>query len=247
MRRLIWMPLYLFFLLLMAAGFVPAIAQMMGGPFNGPGGGSHGGHDGEAYGVPAGSANHGRQIVAAKCAACHGADGNSTDPQFPKLAGQNPSYLYDQILAFKTKKRPSAVMTPMVAALSDSDAAAIARFYSEQVIRPDRIKDLNLRQKGEQIFVGHAGLDVPACAMCHGRGGASLQMTRMMHMMGRGMMAPIPNLYGQHASYIVKQLNDFATGRRQGAMMNGAMMNRIAPALSEPDRKAVAAYLSSLH
>lgn len=69
----------------------------------------------------------------------------------------------------------------------------------------------------------------------------------MMRMMGRGMMVPIPNLYGQHASYIVKQLNDFAAGRRQGAMMNGAMMNRIAAALSEPDRKAVAAYLSTLH
>ncbi|MHB8408991.1 MAG: c-type cytochrome [Acidiferrobacterales bacterium] len=230
-----WVPLFVA-LLFIAAGFTPAAAQMMSGPYGRPGAGS-----GSA---PPGNADQGRQIAAAKCALCHGPDGNSTDPLFPKLSGQNPAYLYNQLLAFKNKTRPSAIMAPMAADLSEPDAADVASFYSTQRIRPDSVKDRTLAKEGEQIFGGRASRPgVPACAMCHGPGGA--RRPAMMSMMG-GMMAPIPNLYGQHAPYLVEQLNNFATGRRQGAMMNGAMMNRIAAALSESDRTAVAAYLSGL-
>ena len=230
-----WAPLCVA-VLFVAAGFAPAAAQMMSGPYGRPGGGSGS--------VPPGNADYGRQIAAAKCAMCHGPDGNSTNPLFPKLAGQDPAYLYDQLLAFKSKTRSSAIMAPMAAGLSESDAADVARFYGAQRIRPDSVKDRAQAEEGRQIFDGRAARPgVPACAMCHGPGGA--RMPTMMGMMG-GMMAPIPNLYGQHAPYLVKQLNNFATGRRQGAMMNGAMMNRIAAALSESDRKAIGAYLSGL-
>ena len=234
-----WAPLCVA-VLFVAAGFAPAAAQMMSRPYGRPGGGSNS--------TPPGNADHGRQIAAAKCAMCHGPDGNSTNPLFPKLAGQDPAYLYDQLLAFKSKTRSSAIMAPMAAGLSESDAADVARFYGAQRIRPDSVKDRAQAEEGRQIFDGRAARPgVPACAMCHGPGGA--RMPTMMGMMGGmmgGMMAPIPNLYGQHARYLVEQLNNFATGRRQGAMMNGAMMNRIAAALSESDRKAVGAYLSGL-
>ena len=85
------------------------------------------------------------------------------------------------------------------------------------------------------------------CAMCHGsseqRGmmGGGMMGHGMMGM-GNGMMSSVPDLNGQHAAYIVDQLNHFATGQRQGTVMN-----RIAASLSEADRRAVAEYLSGLH
>ncbi|TAM53919.1 MAG: cytochrome c [Paraburkholderia sp.] len=80
-------------------------------------------------------AERGRIIVQAECAACHGADGNSASPQFPKLAGQKVAYLDAQLEAFQAGERPSAVMTKVVASVSDADLAAAARYFSEQTVR----------------------------------------------------------------------------------------------------------------
>jgi cytochrome c553 len=199
------------------------------------GGGAYGGGPRGAAAAPAGNAAHGRQI-SAPCAACHGADGNSSDPQFPKLAGQNAAYLYSQILAFKTKARPSPVMAPLVANVSEADAADIARFYSEQPIKPDRVTDRALAQEGEGVF-GRSGRGSPSCATCHAGTGARMSM---MHMMGVNP-ADIPNLYGQHAAYVVLQLDQYASGARPDGVMN-----QIAADLSKGERQAVATYLAGL-
>lgn len=203
--------------------FTPVAAQPAGGP----------------YGRHAGNADHGRVVAAAKCAVCHGADGNSTNPQFPKLAGQNPDYLYQQLEAFKSGTRKSTVMAPIVAQLSGADAADVVQFYSQQSVRPDPVMDRAAADEGEPIFLGETAARVPACAMCHSANG------QRMPMMGGGMMGgnvgPIPNLYGQHASYLVAQLDQYASGGRTDGVMNS-----IAGALSESQRKAVAAYLSGL-
>jgi cytochrome c553 len=187
-----------------------------------------------------GDPEHGKRVAEAKCAACHGTNGNSPDPQFPKLAGQNPAYLYQQLWAFKEGTRKSDVMPGIVATLVDADMANVASFYSRQPRKPDTVKDARLAAIGERVFFN----GMPSCAMCHGSGGRPGMP--MMGMMGRGMMgmmgsgmADVPNLNGQHAGYVIDQLNRFAGGERQGTVMN-----RIAPTLSETNKEAVAEFLA---
>jgi cytochrome c553 len=197
-----------------------------------------------AMGQPiGGDAAQGKSIAQAKCAACHGPDGNSPVPQYPKLAAQDPAYLYSQLRAFKQGTRKSEVMAPIAAALSDAEMADTASFYGRQRRHPDAVKDPRSAALGERIFFS----GMPSCATCHASGGGR-GMGRGMPMMGMGhgmagMMsggtADVPNVDGQHAAYIVDQLDKFAKGERQGTVMN-----RIAPALSESERKAVAQYLS---
>lgn len=231
MRRSLVAPLYLIVGLAAAS---PAAAQMMGGPY------ARGDGNNTAAAAPAGNAAHGRQLAAGTCAACHRSDGNSTDPQYPKLAGQNATYLYDQLLAFKAKTRPSAVMAPLAATLSDQDAVDLARFFSAQPVKPDPIEDRALARTGESIFTGSGSRGAggaPPCAMCHSAAAARMPM---MGMMGVNP-ATIPNLYGQHAAYIVDQLDKYASGERPDGVMN-----QIAAGVGAADRKAVAAYLAGL-
>ncbi len=190
-------------------------------------------YEGSAVGNP----ERGEHVAEDKCGVCHGPDGNSPDPKYPKLAGQTPAYLYRQLWAFKRGMRTSDVMSEIVATLSDADMADAASFYGRQTRKPDTIKDPRLAARGERIFF--AGM--PSCAMCHGSRGRP-----GMPMMGRGMMgmmhsgmADVPKLNGQHAIYIIDQLNRFAAGERQGKPMN-----RVAAALSEMDKRAVAEFLS---
>lgn len=189
-----------------------------------------------SQGYPGGNPQRGRLIASGQCAACHGADGNSANPLFPKLAGQKADYLYGQLRAFKAGGRASPIMSGIAATLTDTEMADAASFFARQALRPDRIKRKPLAAAGRRIF--HDGANrgaTPACAMCHG---ASHRMS-MMGMMGGGMMAAIPTLNGQHAAYLVKQLDDFATGRRQSMMMNS-----IATTLTDAQKQAVAEYLS---
>lgn len=144
-------------------------------------------------------------------------------------------------------------MSGIAAALSDADIADAASFYARQAIRPDPVKDKDLAAVGQRVFFAGASPGMtPPCAMCHGsvgQRGMPMMGRGMMGMMGHGMMghgmmgmmANMPNLNGQHATYIIDQLNRFAAGQRQGMMMN-----RIAAALTETDKKAVAEFLSGL-
>lgn len=212
-------------LLAVSAG-LPAKAQpMMKGPYGGgpPSGG---------YQLPPGDAAAGQHLAATRCAACHGTDGNSAAAQYPKLAGQNPRYLYGQLLAFQRGFRRSSVMAPLVANLSDQQMAALARFYAKQTTRPDPVADPRLARIGRQIFFEPGGPGVPSCATCHGGGGDYMPMGRMMG-------GAAPNLYGQHAIYTLNQLNRYASGIRPGGPMN-----RIAAMMTTSQRKAVAAYLA---
>src|SRR5699024_7613580 len=86
-------------------------------------------------GFPPGDAQAGQQ-KAASCAACHGADGNSASPQFPKLAGQSAAYLVHELKDFKSGKRQSAIMQGMAASLSEQDMKDVAAWYSSQTIKP---------------------------------------------------------------------------------------------------------------
>lgn len=206
----------------------------------------------------AGDVGRGQQVAQDKCGACHGADGNGgPDPHVPKLAGQSLPYLYWEIRAFKEGARKSDIMAPNVAALAYDDIADVATYFSEQTRKSDDLKDESRIAAGQSLFYSR----MPSCAMCHTSGrGRGMPMRGMMggsmmggSMMGGGMMrggiggmmgpgtANVPNLEGQHAAYLVDELNRFASGERQGTVMN-----RMAASLNDADRQAIAEFLSSM-
>lgn len=177
-----------------------------------------------------GDPQRGAAIAARDCASCHGADGNGASPAVPKLAGQDPAYLYGQLWAFRQGQRPSQAMAAIASRLNDADLADVSAYYATRPVRPDPVTDAGLASAGEQIY--YAGR--PSCAMCHEGGGMP-----MMRMMGGGTARNAPRLAGQHALYTLQQLDAFASGARPGTVMD-----RVAAALGEPERRAVAEYLA---
>ena len=182
--------------------------------------------------TPAVSAAAG-QTKAATCAACHGADGNSVSPQFPKLAGQNPEYIVEQLENFKSGKRKNAIMQPMAASLSTQDMQDLAAWFSSQTVKPGEA-DPGLVKAGEALYRGgDSESGVPACLACHGPDGA-----------GNPPMK-IPQLAGQHLEYVVAQLQAYASGQR--TTDPNKMMETIASRLTPAQMQAVASYIQGLH
>jgi cytochrome c553 len=171
------------------------------------------------------------------CAACHAADGNSTAPANPKIAGQIPEYLHKQLADFKPQAgnkpaRESPIMMGMVANLSDADMKGLAAYYAGQKLKPAAAADKNLAALGQKLWRGgNAANGVPACAGCHGPAGA-------------GMPAQYPRIGGQYAEYIATQLKAFRDGAR--ANDPNGMMRGVAARLSEREIRAVAEYAAGL-
>lgn len=164
------------------------------------------------------------------CAACHGADGNSPAPTFPKLAGQHPEYIVKQLSNFKSGERNNAVMAPMVAALAPEDMQNLAAYFSSQKAQANTAKSNGKGSLGEKIYrAGIAANKVPACAACHGPTGA-------------GLPARFPKLSGQHADYTLAQMKAFDSGERA----NAPMMKVIAARMSNEEMAAVADYIQGL-
>ena len=172
----------------------------------------------------------GEASFTAVCAACHAADGNSTTPANPKLAQQHPEYLVKQLQEFKSGKRANAIMSGMVAGLSEEDMRNIAYWLAAQKAKPGFAKDKDTVVLGERIFRG--GLpdrQIAACAGCHSPNGA-------------GIPAQYPRLSGQHADYAVAQLIGF----RDGARKNSAQMTGVTAKMNDREIKAVADYVAGL-
>lgn len=180
----------------------------------------------------AGSAEAGK-AKSAVCAGCHGPDGNSPAPAFPKLAGQHPDYMAKQLKEFKSGERQNATMAGMVAALSEGDMADLGAFYASQkgtigTAAEDKV------ELGKSLYrAGNAASGVSACAACHGPTGAG------------NPMANFPALSGQHADYTVAQLKQFRAGER--ANDAGSMMRAIAKKMSDAEIEAVAQYIQGLN
>ena len=176
------------------------------------------------------------QQLAAACAACHGADGNSLIAANPSLAGQPAGYVTKQLMHFKTGVRDNAIMKGFAAGLADEDMKALGEYYSRQKIRVIGVKDVSVAKVGENIWRnGIIAKGVPACTACHGPAGA-------------GVPAQYPRLGGQHAEYTLAQLKNFAGGAR-GAHdkdAGGRTMAAFAGKLSEAEMKAVSEYASGL-
>ncbi len=184
-----------------------------------------------ARGVPAPSARV-RDLAIGTCGACHGVDGNTTNPMFPRLAGQHAGYLAQQLREFKDHKRSDpdalAYMYGMASPLSNATIEALAQYFARQTAGPGKRHATTEVAVGNRIYhQGIAAQGVPACSACHGPGGLGNKQ--------------FPRLAGQHAEYIVMQLRYYRHKLRQGAVMQS-----VAAMLHRSQRRAVADYLASL-
>jgi cytochrome c553 len=186
-----------------------------------------------------GDAAHGA-TKALVCSACHGPNGNSTSPEWPRLAGQSAVYIVEQLRLFRSGVRNNPVMKPLASTLSDQDIDDIAVYYQAQT--PAGLEaDPSYWQAGEALYVrGDRAHDVPACIACHGP-------------VGRGNPAAgYPALRAQQSVYMVKQLSDYASGARYTGSnpavvsRNGAMMFTIARRLSPEQIRDVASYVQGM-
>ncbi|HEY1027783.1 MAG TPA: c-type cytochrome [Pseudomonas sp.] len=181
----------------------------------------------------AGDAQAGQGKVAV-CGACHGADGNSPAPNFPKLAGQGERYLLKQLHDIKSGNRQVVEMTGMLDNLSEQDMADIAAYFSSQKMSVGAA-DPKLVERGEALFRGGKLEEgMPACTGCHSPDGAGLAA------------AGFPHLGGQHAQYVAKQLTDFREGNRTNDG-DAMIMRAIAAKLSNKDIEAVSSFIQGLH
>lgn len=175
-----------------------------------------------------GSAEAG-QGKSAVCAACHGPDGNSVNPEWPTIAGQHAEYLVAQLQAFKDGARQNALMSPMAAGLSAQDMLDLAAYYEAQ--EPAGLEaDAALVERGQRIYLGgDLERNVTACAACHGPSGRGNPLARY------------PRIAGQHAAYTTATLEGYAAGAR-----NNQMMQDVAARMSAEDMRAVSAYVQGL-
>ena len=182
-------------------------------------------------GAAAGSAEAG-QTKTVVCQACHGATGNSVNPEWPSLAGLGADYIADQLKNFKEGKRTNPVMMPNAANLSPEDMADIGAYFDSQV-NTGLEADPSYWKAGEKLYrAGDKARGIPACMACHGPTGHGNEP------------AKFPALRGQQSVYVSKQLNDYASGARSTGP-NG-IMQTIAKRLSPEDIRNLASYLQGL-
>lgn len=194
--------------------------------------------------LAAGDAARG-ETLSASCAACHGADGNSPSPMFPKLAGLGEKYLSKQLMDIKSGERPIGEMTGLLDALDKQALDDIAAFFSSKALQLSGATDeellLNSGRKisalklGENLYrAGNLETHVPSCSGCHSPRGQG------------NSPAGYPRLSGQHADYIEKQLLAFQAGTRANDG-DSRIMRSVAEHMSAAEIKAVAAYIAGLH
>ncbi len=172
----------------------------------------------------------------AVCAACHGMDGNSSNTEWPKLAGQHELYTARQLALYKSGERENAVMLGFAAPLSAQDMRDLGAYYAAQPIMPG-VADEALVAGGEAVYRGgNPQSGVPACMACHGPS-------------GRGNpFAGYPALNGQHADYTALMLRKYRDGLVLGRDANAnAVMAGVARMLTDEEIDAVSSYIEGLH
>jgi cytochrome c553 len=164
-----------------------------------------------------------RQLAQA-CFACHGPDGNSTNPRYPILAGQSWRYIYMQLKDFKEGRRSNPEMSPMAANLTRDQMMALGNLFAAQKQRPATFSPDPAR-----VEAGKKTADAVLCPMCHLGG-----------FVGQN---EIPRVAGQWPQYIKKQLEDFRAKRRTNDAGN---MTSVARNLSDDDIENLAQYIANL-
>jgi len=178
--------------------------------------------------LASGNTRRGADLAAQTCVACHGDKGIS-QTNFPSLAGQSSYAIYKQLHDFRSGARMNPQMSPVAKALSPADLAATAAFYSNA--------SKEYAALGTREYVGEAAVDrlaregdsrrrIPACLACH--------------INGAGGPIETPVITGQSKDYILKQLNDFASGARKNDVYG--RMREISTKLTPQEREALARY-----
>ena len=183
-----------------------------------------------AYSAAAARLAKGQETYGGVCIACHGEAGKSVLPENPVLAQQHPEYLVKQLSEYKSGKRNNAIMLGMAAMLSDEDMKNVSAYLAQQKAEPGAATDKDLAALGEKIYRGGIqDRNIASCAGCHSPNGA-------------GIPAQYPRLSGQHAQYIVTQLNQFRDGTRD----NNQQMTDVAAKLNDKEIKALGEYIAGL-
>jgi cytochrome c553 len=189
------------------------------------------------------------QTKASACAACHGADGNSSDPQYPRIAGQSERYAAHQMALIASGQRggPAVAMVPFVKDLTPQDMRDIGAYFATQksgagladdtVIADGAYKGMKFFEVGQQLYRGgDASRGIPACMACHGPSGA-------------GNPGPAyPHLGGQRQDYAARRLQEYRTGttaEKDPALFN--IMAQVANKLTDQEIQALGTYLQGLH
>ncbi len=170
------------------------------------------------------------EIVSGRCFLCHGLEGESASPVFPRLAGQHSEYIARQLSDFKSGKRKSDTMKPQAEDLNPAEMKALGVFFENKKFGGRKAKDPELLAVGKYIFQrGNQFSGLPSCASCHG---------------AQGLGSPhLPRLAGQHPRYIEDQLKQFNKRERTN---DNAVMHTVASKLSELETHAVAEYIATL-
>src|SRR5690606_3213065 len=187
---------------------------------------------------------------AAACAACHGVDGNPSDPQYPRLAGMPERYIAEQLALFKANQRTSgmaAVMIPFATMLSPQDMRDVGAYFAQQsagagiaddtVIAGGPYDGMKFYQVGEQLYRGgDFARGIPACMACHGPTGA-------------GNPGPAyPSIGGQNSDYAARRLEEYRAGTGPLAdHPHFRIMAEVASGLTDQEIQALASYLQGLH
>jgi cytochrome c553 len=182
--------------------------------------------------VTASAQQDAKSLATGVCSACHGPSGHSISPVFPNLAGQQSAYIVLQLDAFRAHERGDpnarAYMWGMASQLSDETIKALADYYASQKPSPGVAGDPSLMSEGKKIYTtGISQQNVPACASCHGANAE-----------GAGAF---PRLAGQHADYLIAQLEGFKSGTRA----NAPIMTNVVKTMSPEELRAAATYAAS--
>ena len=170
------------------------------------------------------------EIVASRCALCHGPEGESASAVYPRLAAQHPDYIAKQLKDFRDGRRKSDTMTDMAKDLKDEEIAGLAEYFSGKKAASRQPGDGDFAAVGKFIFQrGNPYSGVPACASCHGANGHGTQQ--------------LPRLAGQHPAYLKIQLKEFTKRERTN---DNAVMHTVAAKLTELETRAVAIFIGGL-
>jgi cytochrome c553 len=172
------------------------------------------------------------EAKAAACMACHGTNGNSENPAWPKLSQQHPGYFVKQVMDFQSGARQHEMMSPMAIIVSEQDAYDLARFFGTQKRIPGTTDENYLRFGKEIYTIGNRAHGVMGCYECHGEDGEGND----------------PNLFpmisGQHATYVEKILKEFRSGKRKNDRWQ--LMQKTVKGLTDEEIIAVAQYVQGL-
>ena len=191
------------------------------------------------------------QAKASACAACHGADGNPSDPMYPRIAGQAERYTAHQMALIATGQRGgmAVAMVPFVQDLSAQDMRDIGAYFATKpsgagIADDTVIVDANSPYKGMKFYEvgqklyrsGDTSRDIPACMACHGPTGA-------------GNPGPAyPHVGGQQSWYTARRLQEYRTGTttvRDAALFN--VMSTVAKSLTDEEIQSLSSYMQGLH